>query len=93
MARLLILVPLVALVASCAPTHQAVWRHHGYTPELWARDSFECERIAQVPGMMVGMPVGGMVAGVPLGSSTDQQVMGQCLQSRGWVLTWRELPR
>lgn len=94
MARLtMVVMILVPLLTSCAPTLQKVWLRPDYTPQLWARDSFECERLAQVPGLVAGVPIGGgLVAGVPMGSRTDDQVMARCLEARGWRLTYRQLP-
>ena len=80
---------MVIILAGCAPAAQTVWLHSSYTPQLWAQDSYECERQAQAGGMSVGVPIGGMVVGVPMGGYTDQAVMQRCLEARGWRLTYR----
>ena len=77
------------VLAGCATTVRPYWINPAYTPQLWARDSYECERQAQAGGMSVGVPVGGMVVGVPMGGYTDQAVMQRCLEARGWRLTYR----
>ena len=90
MVRVMMTLILVPLLVGCAPTAQRVWLHHGYTPQRWARDSYECERQAQVSGLTAGVPLGGgLVVGIPMGGYTDEQVMSRCLEARGWRLTYR----
>lgn len=86
---LVVMILAVVLLAGCA-ARRTVWTHPGYTPQLWARDSYECERDAQQPGAVLGHQVGNVIAMIPTGPVTDQQMMARCLKARGWTLVYAE---
>jgi hypothetical protein len=70
----LVLTTLV-LLAGCA---KVVYRHPNYTPQLWARDSYECERDARQSGYFgTGLA----------GALNMQDFFERCLAARGWVRT------
>ena len=75
--RALALAILVAAVlqAGCA---RVVYRHPEYTPQRWARDSYECERDARQSGYF-----GGGIAG----AMEMQGFYDRCLAARGWAKT------
>ena len=86
----MVVIPVIVILAGCAPGARPYWLHQASTPQLWARDSYECERQAQIPGMAAGVPIGsGIVVGVPMGTTTDSGVMQRCLEARGWRLVYR----
>ncbi len=64
---------LSALQVGCA---RAVYRNPNYTPQLWARDSYECERDARQSGYYGG--------GI-LGAMNMRDFYDRCLAARGWT--------
>lgn len=71
----IILVIMVLLLTGCA---SIVYRHPNYTPQLWARDSYECERDARQSGYFGT----GIMAQINF-----QNFYDRCLAARGWVKT------
>jgi len=71
-----ILIVLIVLgLWGCAKT---VYRHPDYTPQLWAKDSYECERDARQSGYYGGGIVGAI---------NFRKFYERCLYSRGWIKT------
>lgn len=71
-----ILVVVLAVVhVGCA---RVVYRHPDYTPQLWARDSYECERDARQSGYFGT----GSWATMEMRNFYDR-----CLAARGWTKT------
>ena len=60
-------------------------RYHNpnYSPELWAHDSYECEREARQPGRF------DETKGVA-GAMELRQAEDRCLNARGWTVTMAE---
>jgi hypothetical protein len=69
------LMVLPGLHAGCAGV---VYRHPAYTPQLWARDSYECERDARQSGSFGT----GILGGMAIRDSYDRR-----LAARGWTKT------
>ena len=73
--RTVALAVLVAAVlqVGCA---RVMYRHPEYTPQLWARDSYECERDARQSGYFGG----GIMGAINMRDFKDR-----CLTARGWT--------
>ncbi len=71
----LVLVAAAVLQAGCG---SVVYRHPNYTPQLWARDSYECERDARQSGYY-----GGGISG----AINMREFYDRCLAARGWTKT------
>lgn len=67
------LILLAAVLAGCA---KPTYRHPDYTPQLWSRDSYECERDMRQSGHFGG----GIAAGIAMRNFYDR-----CLAARGWT--------
>jgi hypothetical protein len=65
----------VLIALGCARTN---YRHPDYTPQLWARDSYECERDARQSGYFGAGILGGMEI---------RNFYDRCLAARGWTKT------
>jgi len=79
MRMIMVLSLTMALLIGCAS--HVVYLHPNYTPELLAKDSYECERDAQQSGYFRDSMVGAINA---------QNFIDQCLAARGWVKTAEE---
>jgi hypothetical protein len=64
----------VVMLFGCAPA--TVWVHREYTPEKWAKDSYECERDARQSGYF-GTGISGSI--------NMQNFFNRCLESKGWM--------
>jgi hypothetical protein len=76
--RILAIALLATMTIAYAGCGRWVYHHPEYTPERWARDSYECERDARQSGYFGG----GMRGAIEFRNFQDR-----CLAARGWVKT------
>ena len=76
--RILALVIVVAVAVVQVGCGRVVYRNPKYTPQLWARDSYECERDARQSGYFGS----GIAAQLDMLDFYDR-----CLGARGWTKT------
>lgn len=69
---------IVFIILSLLGCARVVYRHCNYTPALWAKDSYECERDARQSGYF-GTGI--------IGAIDFQQFYDRCLYSKGWIKT------
>lgn len=90
--RYLAVVALIAATYGCAPQQQYVWIRSDYTPELFARDRYDClaqARYVSEP-TYIGTPMrggGAIVSPVGGGLAYDDTLFRACMEARGWTLT------
>jgi len=76
--RRVILAIAVAVAVVQAGCSRVVYRNPDYTPQLWARDSYECERDSRQSGYF-GTGI--------LGQLNMLEFYDRCLAARGWTKT------
>lgn len=76
--KLFLKIAIMFVMLSCLGCANVVYRHPNYTPELWAKDSYECERDARQSGYY-GTGI--------VGASNFRQFYDRCLYARGWIKT------
>jgi hypothetical protein len=79
--RLHLVLVFVAIAVIQTGCGRAMYRHPNYTPERWARDSYECERDTRQSGYF-GTGVAAQI--------NFQNFYDRCLAARGWTKTFEK---